>query len=138
MWIRRRLWKVVWLLPKNGKIRSVKSLLVPIFSYDCIIFGNFYLRVYLKRNINVAFNSCTMFALGLCEKLPHQIKMYLFVRYRTSLLFFCTTIDFITQTWQNEYIFQSSSSSRSGSYNRFYLIEEAHFGIVGDYSKVGH
>ena len=65
------------LLSPNMKMYLVKSLLLPFFSYNCIVYSC--LDSECKRKLNVAFNDCLRYIYGL----PRHISVS---RYKTTLL----------------------------------------------------
>lgn len=61
-----RLWKIAWALPQLTRLRLVRALVVPIFSYGCIVYSG--MSAELKAKLQVALNACTRFVFGLRKR----------------------------------------------------------------------
>lgn len=59
----RRLWLIAWALPQETRLRLVRALIVPLFSYGCTVFNA--ITKQNARKLQVTLNACTRFVLGL-------------------------------------------------------------------------
>lgn len=59
----RRLWMIAWALPTDTKLRLIRSLVVPYFTYGCRVFSS--ISKELHKKLNMAINACTRFVYGL-------------------------------------------------------------------------
>lgn len=59
----RRLWKVAWAMPLLTRKRLIRSLVFPIISYACTVYGS--TTKTLMNNVTKAYNACLRFAYGI-------------------------------------------------------------------------
>lgn len=113
----RRLWKLSNIIPQNLRLRLVKSLLIPFFTYGDIVFTS--LCSGDRRKLTVAFNACLRFIFKL-RRFDH-ISMHTDLIFGCSLMRYydyrvCVTLYKIITTKKPVYLFrklQYSSSLRT-------------------------
>lgn len=90
----RGLWWLSGLISRNTKLKLVKSLLIPHFTYGSVVFGD--LTSTSKRILEMAFNACTRFVFGLSRYESTQIyrdkilgcSLFQYLDYRSCLFLF--------------------------------------------------
>lgn len=110
----RRLWKLSNIIPFNIRLRLVKTLLIPYFTYGDIVLTS--LSSVLRRKLNVAYNSCVRFI--------YKLRRYDHISIHADSIFGCSLekyYDFrvcialykLIVTKQPNYLFRKLSFSNS-------------------------